>query len=153
MKPYLLVALFVSVLVTACHKKSETPLIDGRGWHPLNGPGGWKWVEEDWMFLQGAGVIRPDSATVLYLSPDKSFTVWHSNADRPAGTWKIDTTQIQGTNFVQVDSFLVFSTAPVLSSKATMPARVFCRIKNDSLFLNTLVTPAGLSTYIFTAQK
>jgi len=154
MKPYLLIVLLGAVLVTACHKKSETPLID-YGWHPGNPPGNWRWVEEDWIFLQGMGVIKPspDTTTILYLSSDKTFTVWHGNADRPAGTWRIDTTQTLATNGIFVDSFLVFSTAPVLSSKVTMPPRMFYRSSKDSLFLTTPVTPAGLSTYIFAAAK
>ena len=153
MKPYLLMAFFGAFLVMACHK-SETPLIDV-GWHPIAPPGSWQWVEEDWILFQGAGVIKPspDSLIVLYLNPDKSFTVYRSAPAQPTGTWRIDTTQTQGTNGVYVDSFLVFSTAPQLAAGVTIPTRVSYRVRKDSLYLTTLVTPAGLSTFVFAAAK
>lgn len=141
-------ALVGAVLMTACHKSNDNNLTHT---HPLLATqGNWLWVEEDWYFLQGSGVTKPTTTTTLNLDQDKkTYSVAGPISGPSTGTWQTDTTHEQLTNGIQVDSFIVFNPAPTLGQNVTMPARLRYRFANDTMYLQSLLTPAGMSTYIF----
>jgi hypothetical protein len=131
-----------------CHKSDDTL----RHSHPLfTGPGNWRWVQENWFFLQNGGVITPDpdSLTILKLNPDLTYSVGGSQP-APSGYYKSDTTNEGNPGIPVIDSFYTFDRTITLGAGAALPLqRLRHWISGDTLYLQTMITPAGGSTYIF----
>jgi hypothetical protein len=147
MRPFLLIGLFCAAISAACHKSN--PILNHS--RPLvYGPGSWRWVEEDWSFLQNSGVITPspDSLTLLQINPDLSYAVGGSIPGH-GGTYRNDTIMLLNPGHPLVDSFYLFDRNVTLSTGAIMPQKMHHRLSHDTLYLTTDITPAGFSTFVF----
>ena len=146
MKPFLLISLFCAALSVACHKSDHTLNHS----HPLGlGSGSWRWIKEDWIFLQNSGVITPpsNSLTILQINKDLSYAVRGTPLSQ-TGTYKNDST-IELTPGI-IDSFYTFDKAIDLGAGASLPLQKLRHwIVSDTLYLQTALTPAGANTYYF----
>jgi hypothetical protein len=149
MKPFLLISLFCAAISVACHKSNPTLNHS----HPLlSGPGTWRWVEEDWYFLQNSGVFNPskDSPTLLQINTDLSYLVGGITPQH-GGTYRNDTSLLLNPGRPLVDSFYLFDKNVALSAGAIMPQKMHHRLSHDTLYLTTDLTPASFSTFVFVA--
>jgi|GEM_PF-6433955 len=146
MKPFLLISLFFAALCAGCHKSDHTLNHS----HPLGiGPGSWRWVKEDWFFLQNSGVItpRPDSLTILQLNRDLSYSVLGTGLSQ-TGTYTNDPAIELAPGII--DSFYTFDKVIDLGAGVSLPLQKLRHwIISDTLYLQTPLTPAGGNTYSF----
>ena len=150
MKPFLLISLFCAAICAGCHKSNQTLNHS----HPLvPGPGSWRWIKEDWYFLQNSGVITPspDSLTLLQINTDLSYDLWvWGKLPTRVGTYKNDITKESNPGIPLIDSFYTFDKVVNLGSGASLPLQKLHHwINRDTLYLQTELTPAGANIYYF----
>lgn len=153
MRTLFLTLLFATTIsaIFSCHKtaKEDRIIIDYMPGIPLF------WQGQQSSFGAASPVFsKPDSTTILVLNPDKSYWIQGDRSIGQRGTYKFDTTQTPITGgSILIDSFLVLTPGPTLSKEVKLGDRLHCFFRNDTVYLQSLITPGGFSLNIFKIRQ
>lgn len=104
-------------------------------------PGKWQLVKTDWSFTVNSGVIIPpaDSTVILNLNANKTYSYELNGRATSSGTFALDTILPATTQIHLTQSM------PTVVMFATQNIDVI----KDTLWLSTLPTPAGITSYTY----
>lgn len=148
MKPFLPVAFFCSLVIFACHKKTDSPTLppDANYWKLTRGE-----------FNGAVRVVwKPsaDTTTRLDLLANNQFLIYTQYRQLSKGTYTLQISQPNNTSpAVYPDSIVKFNICPVLTADSSWlllqegTLRIY---HGDSLVIASyILTPAGTSTFSF----